>query len=65
MIDDFQKVINPPKSTKTTASGVLGFIGVLLTASSHPVVHAVGIIVEAIAIPLMGYFARDNDKRSS
>lgn len=64
MTDSIEKVTNPPQSFKTTFAGVLAGIGALLTFSHSPIVHGIGVLIDAVAFPLVGIFARDNDKRS-
>lgn len=46
---------------KTTIGGMIGAVGVTLTASSDPKSHVAGIVLNAVSLIIVGGAARDAD----
>ena len=53
------------KSAKTTIAGALAAVGAWAMSQSDPSwLASVGSVVEIVALALLGYWSRDNDKSS-
>lgn len=49
------------KSYKTTISGLLASVGLILAENDNPIISAIGRIMEAVGLLLVGSLAKDHN----
>jgi hypothetical protein len=49
------------KNWKTTLAGIFGTIGVGMSQSTDPIIHAIGLVVAVISPVILGAVAKDSN----